>query len=224
MPTSPLYSALSTQPSAFRRIFGLVLAAGLVAGCGYQFQVEGPGPTIGGGAAEPIIKPGAPTLTIENFINRSLEPNLELKYTAYAFREFSNGSGARVVTGNEPSDLVLKGSIVSVIVPTLTFDISRTVESRVTVFVQATVEKTKTKEVIWSQLATASSEYFVTNDLQFNRVLQARALEQAGRFIVQDLATRFLTHLETYGLKPAPAAPAGSVPPEMMPGGTFQPR
>jgi hypothetical protein len=36
----------------------------------------------------------------------------------------------------------------------------------------------------------------VTNDLQFNRVLQLRALEQAGRLIAEDLATRFLSYLE----------------------------
>jgi hypothetical protein len=37
----------------------------------------------------------------------------------------------------------------------------------------------------------------VTSDLQFNRVLQNRALEQAGRFIAEDLASRFLLQLES---------------------------
>jgi hypothetical protein len=37
----------------------------------------------------------------------------------------------------------------------------------------------------------------VTPDLQFNRALQNRALEQAGRFIAEDLASRFLLQLET---------------------------
>ena len=35
---------------------------------------------------------------------------------------------------------------------------------------------------MWAQMAKGASEFFVTTDLQFNRILQNRALEQAGRF------------------------------------------
>jgi len=182
----------------------------LLAACGYQFRVAGQGPTIGGGA--PITpKADAPTLAIVNFQNRSSEPNLETKYTAYTRQEFATSSGTQVMTGLGGSDLVLKGQIISVIVPTLTFTLQGTLESRVTVYVNATIEKTGTKQVIWNQLVTASMEYFVTNDLQFNRVLQTRALEQAGRFVAQDLATRFLYHLENYGTAPAPAGSGSGV-------------
>jgi outer membrane lipopolysaccharide assembly protein LptE/RlpB len=181
------------------------------AACGYQFRVAGQGPTIGGGGAPITPKADAPTLAIINFQNRSTEPNLETKYTAYTRQEFATASGAQVTTGAGPSDLVLKGQIIAVIVPTLTFTLQQTIESRVTVYVNATIEKTGTKQIIWSQLVTASMEFFVTNDLQFNRVLQTRALEQAGRFVAQDLATRFLYHLESYGTAPAPAGTGSSV-------------
>jgi hypothetical protein len=50
---------------------------------------------------------------------------------------------------------------------------------------------------VWTQTSKASSEFFVTPDLQFNRVLQNRALEQAGRLVAEDLASRFLLHLES---------------------------
>ena len=183
---------------------------GILGACGYQFRVAGQGPTIGGGA--PITpKADAPTLAIVNFQNRSSEPNLETKYTAYTRQEFATGSGAQVITGTGASDLVLKGQIISVIVPTLTFTLQQTLESRVTVYVNATVEKTGTKQIIWNQLVTASMEFFVTNDLQFNRVLQTRALEQAGRLVAQDLATRFLYHLENYGTAPAPVGSGSGV-------------
>jgi outer membrane lipopolysaccharide assembly protein LptE/RlpB len=201
---SEFYSTLSTQHSALRRTVSLILAAALLTACGYQFRVAGQGPTIGGGGAPITPKADAPTLAIINFQNRSTEPNLETKYTAYTRQEFMTASGAQVTTGSGPSDLVLKGQIIAVIVPTLTFTLQQTLESRVTVYVNATIEKTGTKQVIWNQLVTASMEFFVTNDLQFNRVLQTRALEQAGRFVAQDLATRFLYHLESYGTAPAP--------------------
>ena len=42
--------------------------------------------------------------------------------------------------------------------------------------------------------------------MQFNRVLQNRALEQAGRFIAEDLASRFLLQLESGKLDKADRA------------------
>jgi len=187
-----------------------VCLVAMLAACGYQFRVAGQGPTIGGGT--PVtLKADAPTLAIVNFQNRSSEPNLETKYTAYTRQEFATASGAQVITGTGGSDLLLKGQIISVIVPTIAFTLQQTLESRVTVYVSATVEKTGTKQIIWNQLVTASMEFFVTNDLQFNRVLQTRALEQAGQFVAQDLATRFLYHLETYGTAPAPVGSGSDI-------------
>ena len=52
--------------------------------------------------------------------------------------------------------------------------------------------KRRQKKLLWSQVSKGTSEFFLTQDLQFNRVLQNRALEQAGRFIAEDLASRFL--------------------------------
>ena len=203
-------SALSSQHSALRRAFCLTLVAALVAGCGYQFRVAGQGPTIGGGAPT-RPKADAPTLTIPNFQNLSGEPNLETKYAEYTRKEFATGSGAQLITGSGPSDLVLKGRIISVIIPTIAFTLQQTLESRVTVYVQATIENRKTNQIIFGQTLTASSEFFVTRDLQFNRVLQTRALEQAGQFIAQDLASRFLNHLDNYGTAPPPAGVGGGV-------------
>jgi hypothetical protein len=66
------------------------------------------------------------------------------------------------------------------------------------------LEETRTQRLVWTQAAKGSSEFYVTSDLQFNRVLQNRALEQAGRFIAEDLASRFLLQLESGQLaKPA---------------------
>lgn len=153
-------------------------------------------------------------MAIQTFENRSSEPNLEVKYTSYARQEFASGSGAEIVPEFGPADVVLKGQILSVIIPTLSFTIEKQLESRVTVRVRAAVEDARTKKLLWVQVATATSEFFITEDLQFNRVLQIRALEQAGQMAAQDLATQFLNHLETYGMAPAPDAATG--------GGAFQ--
>lgn len=167
-----------------------------VPGCGYQFRVEGAGPTIGGASRSAVQGP-APRLAVRPLINRSFEPNLETRYTNYVRHEFSTGSGAQVVPDVDEADLVLSGEILSVGLPTLSFSQTATTESRTEVVIRLDVEDVRTKKKIWSQTAKGASEFFITQDLQFNRVLQNRALEQAGRFAAADLAGRFLLYLES---------------------------
>ena len=141
-------------------------------------------------------------------MNESFEPNLQMRYTNYLQEEFSSGSGAQVVGEAGVSDLVLSGQILSVSVPTLSFSQTSTLESRVEVIVRVRVEEARTSKVVWSQLVKGASEFFVTSDLQFNRALQNRAMEQAGRFVASDLAARFLLQLETGQLRKQIASPA----------------
>jgi len=176
---------------------GLALSmAVLPVACGYQFRVEGPGPTIGGSPVAASSVP-PPRLVIRTLENKSFEPNLESRFTNYIRHEFASGSGAQVVSDSEAADLMMTGQILSVIVPTLSFDQTTTFESRTEVVVAVKVEETRTKRVLWVQVAKGASEFFITTDLQFNRVLQNRALEQAGQFLAEDLASRFLLQLES---------------------------
>ncbi len=193
----PCFIILSTLVSA-------LIAATLTA-CGYQFRVGGAGPTIGGAPATTSTEP-PPRLAIKTLINHSFEPNLEARYTNYFRDEFSNGSGAHVVSESEAADLVLSGQILSVSVPTLSFSQTATLESRAEVVVLVRVEEVRSGRVVWTQLAKGGSEFFITSDLQFNRTLQNRAVEQAGRILAADLASRFLLQVETGELKkPAPS-------------------
>jgi len=196
---------------AFLASLACLAAASLtLAACGYQFRVEGAGPTVGGGAA--AAKVNAPRLQIADFENMTLEPNIELRYTTYARREFSQSSGARVVAAGEPADLILKGKIVGVALPTINFSLQGTFEGRVTVTVMATVEEAKSRKKIWTQNIAASSEFFMTDDLQFNRVLQTRALEQAGRLVAADLALRFQNFMDLRDRPAQAPAPASGAP------------
>jgi hypothetical protein len=110
-----------------------------------------------------------------------------------------------------------------VTLPSLAFSQKQTRESRVTVKVSVKVKHRKTGEVRWSQTGTNSAEFFVGassttgggGGLQFNRVLQDRALEQAGVGVAQDLADRFLSARDqgTFGvdsLKKSPVPGSGS--------------
>ena len=194
----PCFIILSTLVSA--------LIAVTLTACGYQFRVGGAGPTIGGAPATTSTEP-PPRLAIKTLINNSFEPNLEARYTNYFRDEFSNGSGAHVVSESEAADLVLSGQILSVSVPTLSFSQTATLESRAEVVVLVRVEEVRSGRVVWTQLAKGGSEFFITSDLQFNRTLQNRAVEQAGRILAADLASRFLLQVETGALKKPASSP-----------------
>jgi len=185
----------------------LALLAAL-AGCGYQFRVEGAGPTIGGTAVTSSPASPPPRLIVRTLENKSFEPNLETRYTNYLRHEFSSGSGAQVVPDSESADLVLSGQILSVILPSISFSQTTTFESRTEVVVIVKVEETRTKRLVWAQTSKGASEFYITTDLQFNRILQNRALEQAGHFIAEDLASRFLLQLESGQLAKPTAPPA----------------
>jgi lipopolysaccharide assembly LptE-like protein len=179
-------------------------------GCGYQFRVEGAGPTIGDPAAASSTPP--PRVVIQTLKNSTFEPNLEARFTNYLRHEFSSGSGAQIVQQAEAADLILSGEILSVTLPTLSFTQTTTLESRAEVVVAIKVEETRTKRVVWTQAVKGASEFYVTTDLQFNRVLQNRALEQAGRFVAEDLASRFLLQLESGRLTKSAASTTLSQP------------
>ena len=197
---------LETRGSLARLAFPASLALlAVLTSCGYQFRVEGAGPTIGSATATSSSTSPPPRLVVRTLENKSFEPNLETRYTNYLRHEFSSGSGAQIVTDTEAADLVLSGQILSVIVPTLSFSQTTTLESRAEVVVIVKVEETRTNRLVWAQMAKGASEFYVTPDLQFNRVLQNRALEQAGRFIAEDLASRFLLQLESGQLAKPPA-------------------
>lgn len=175
------------------------LAVSMLTACGYQFRVEGAGPTIGGAAPSTSSGP-PPRLVIQTLTNNSFEPNLEARYTNYLREEFSAGSGAKVVPDSEGADLILSGRILSVTLPTLSFSQTATLESRAEVILVIRVEDAQTKKAVWTQIVKGASEFFVTSDLQLNRTLQNRAMEQAGRLVASDLAARFLLQLETGAL------------------------
>ena len=184
------------MPLCLMSAMGCLLAMN-VSSCGYQFRVQGAGPTIGGETESEIKRPQALRLAILPIVNSTYEPNFEIKMANYLRREFSSGAGAEIVGPSVRADLFLSGQIMQISVPTLSFDQTTTFESRVEMLVSVRIEEAKTRRLVWAQVSKGTSEFFLTRDLQFNRVLQNRALEQAARFIAEDLASRFLLFQET---------------------------
>ena len=179
-------------------VFVLMLLV-VLPGCGYQFSVEGPGPRIGGG---PDLQKEGPLvrLVIRDLLNRTFQSNLEFAYTRYIREQFAVSSGAQVVAEDAQADYVMTGEIVSVTIPSLTFSAGQTRERRVNVVVRITVAHRKTGKSLWTETARGAGEFFVNrapdvearqDQIQFNRVLQDRALEQAGQDVAEMLAAAF---------------------------------
>lgn len=192
----------------------VVLTMFLLSACGYQFSVEGVGPTIGGG--KPVSSGPPMVLAVRNFENHTFHPHLENKYTSYFRQEFTTNSGADVVYEERDADFLMKGEIVSVTLPSLTFTPNQTRETRVQVVVRVTVENQKTGKLLWSRSGTGTGEYLIgatsssvqsQDTLQFNRVLQERALEQAGQNVAQQLADDFWVARDEGKFNPPPPTP-----------------
>lgn len=153
---------------------------------------------IGGSAG--LVAQGPPVrLVFPALKNNSFEPNLEFKYTRY-LRQAMQSAGSAEFVDDASADFILEGAILSVTLPSLAFSRTQTQESRVRVTVALNVKDRKTGQVRWSQTGTSTAEFFVgatstgavETGLQFNRVLQDRALEQAGQQVAADLADQFL--------------------------------
>ena len=176
-------------------------------GCGYQFSVEGRGPQIGGDSGP---EPSGPPvrLVIRDLLNRTFQSNLEFTYSRYLRQEFAVNSGAQIMADDGQADYVMTGEIVSVTVPSLTFSAGQTRERRVNVVMRVTVAHRTTGKNLWMETATGTGELFVNrapdvedrqDQIQFNRVLQDRALERAGREAAEQLAAAFW-HVRDQGL------------------------
>ena len=186
-----------TQKCVRTILYFLISFSLLGSGCGYRFSVEGMGPRIGGGMVDDgLLVP----LTIRDFLNRTFHNDLGFKYTRYMRQEFAASSGAKVVYNDREADFVMKGEIVSVRVPALSFSTTNVRESQVTVSVLVKVEERRTGLIVWSDKATGAAAFFVNqsldtgaglDQLQFNQVLRDRALEQAGQDVAENLAANF---------------------------------
>ncbi len=180
------------------RALGLMLSLG-VSACGYQFTVEGAGPAIGGGR---VVEGPPVRVALHTLRNNTFEPNLEFKYTRYLRQALQSAGSASIVEDDLSADFILDGAIVSVVLPSVAFSQAQTQESRVTVNVVVSLRHRKTGKIRWRQATSNSAEFFVgasasssgaVSGLQFNRVLQDRALEQAGQGAAEDLADQFLS-------------------------------
>lgn len=213
----------------------VALSVLLLHGCGYRFAVDGPGPRIGGNAALTDDEGPVVRLVIRTFRNRTFHRHLGDVHTRAMRQELAVGSGARVVADDARADYVMTGEIVSAAVSSITFSTDETRERRVEVTASATVTHRRTGGVVWTGAATGAGEFFVNrlpaadnrqDEIQFNRVLRDRAMEQASQEAAAALVASF-REARRQGVfdpaTPSPSSPPPAASPPTPPPSTFTP-
>jgi hypothetical protein len=174
---------VSARTIALSGVGGWLLAALLVAGCGYEF---------GTGA-----KPGAARglrLAVPVFHNDTFEPVLDKRVTEMVRRQFLQADGLTLVNDVGAAPLALVGHINGYGNGTIAFHSSGsgTNENRVTITASVQLQDTATKKIVWAESYTRTAEFFLSADLAINRSRQDRAPEEAAQAIAEDIVSRVL--------------------------------
>jgi outer membrane lipopolysaccharide assembly protein LptE/RlpB len=165
-----------------RRGLGLVLAAILLAGCGYSTH----------GSLPDHIK----TVAVPIFKNRTLEPGVESAITSGVVNAFSSGGRVKVVPIDE-ADAVLQGEVVSYSLDGLSFDTNANVRAyRLRLVLNVEFRDVRRSAMLWRQEGLSeTSDFQVAGQVSDTIARGQGALQQAaaeiGRKVVNLAVDRF---------------------------------
>lgn len=170
-----LYSELRTCSKLL-----FIVSVGLLLGCGYQMVGK-----------ETHVPPGLTSVAIPTFLNKTLEPGIEVPFTQGFLREFINDRRVNVVD-RQKADSVLEGVIRSLRTHSVSYDRSGIVlEYQTTVVIDLKLKKTN-GEVLWQEENISETRWYRTS----SRVLtseanRAAAIQQIGGFMAGQVRNRF---------------------------------
>jgi outer membrane lipopolysaccharide assembly protein LptE/RlpB len=164
----------------------LILCATLFVGCGYQMVGK-----------ETHVPPGLSSVAIPTFLNKTLEPGIEVPFTQGFLREFINDRRVNVVD-RQKADSVLEGVIKSLRTHSVSYDKSGIVlEYQTTVVIDLKLKKA-TGEVLWQQENLSETQWYRTSPgtLTSSSILaseanRAAAIQQIGGFMAGRVRNRF---------------------------------
>lgn len=171
---------------AVTRAMGLLLALSL-AGCGYEF-----------GTARALTQGGSLRgvhLAVPVFFNDTFEAALDKRITEFIRRQFLQAGGLTLANDAGAAPLVLKGTVRSYGLGTLSFGSASVSEQRVNLSVEVTFEDRLANKQLWRQTYSTSAEFFVSSDLAVNRSRQDRATEEACQAMAEHIVSRVIDTL-----------------------------
>jgi outer membrane lipopolysaccharide assembly protein LptE/RlpB len=165
-----------------RRGLGLVLAAILLAGCGYSTH----------GSLPDHIK----TVAVPIFKNRTLEPGVESAITSGVVNAFSSGGRVKVVPIDE-ADAVLQGEVVSYSLDGLSFDTNANVRAyRLRLVLNVEFRDVRRSAMLWRQEGLSETSDFqvagqVSDTIARGQGAVQQAAAEIGRKVVNLAVDRF---------------------------------
>lgn len=136
----------------------VLVAAAVASGCGYRLQ--------GTGVGNPDMI-GIRVIALAPFENRTGRPEIEQRVTEEIASELAKRGRYRVVTQGQESDAVLEGAISRLTEEPVQFNADgRATRKEFIVTLQATLRKSETDAVIWSQADLTFREQFDVPDAE----------------------------------------------------------
>jgi len=165
-----------------RRGLGLVLAAVLLAGCGYGTR----------GSLPDHIK----TVAVPIFKNRTLEPGVESAITSGVVNAFSSGGRVKVVPVEE-ADAILQGEVVGYSLDGLSFDTNANVRAyRLRLVLNVEFRDVRKSAMLWRQEGLSETSDFqvagqVSDTIARGQGAVQQAAAEIGRKVVNLAVDRF---------------------------------
>jgi outer membrane lipopolysaccharide assembly protein LptE/RlpB len=151
----------------------------LLIGCGYQMV-----------GRETHIPPGLTSIAIPTFVNKTLEPGIEIPFTQAFLREFILDQRVNVVDRSE-AESVLEGVIKSFSISSVAYDRSGLVlEYKATVIMDAKLKK-RTGETLWIVENLKEIQWYRTSShILASEANKEKAIQQIGRFVAGRIRNR----------------------------------
>ncbi len=168
---------------AFRLFAGLIILPGLflLGACGYQLT----GKTT-------HLPPGVASLAIPTFVNRTLEPGIEIMFTRAFLDEFIRDRRVQVVD-RAAADAVLEGTIKDFRISSVSYDRSGLATEYQTRVVADLALKKRTGEVLWMEKDLSEVRWYrsSSSDALTNEANKARAIQEMAQFVADRIRNRF---------------------------------
>jgi outer membrane lipopolysaccharide assembly protein LptE/RlpB len=151
-----------------------------MSGCGYQLVGK-----------ETHLPPGISSISIPTFINKTLEPGIEIPFTQALLKEFILDRRVKVVDRKE-ADSFLEGIIKSYSFYAVSFDRSGLVlEYQANVVADLTLKK-RDGEILWSEKnLSETSWYRASSNVLTNEASKDASLREIGRLMAERIRNRF---------------------------------